>query len=148
MSAFIVENLTINRVVAFLLRSDARELREPLREAGFDLSSAAGLGDEAERLGYAMGNVNWLSYNRLYAMPEYRGRPALFGLTAYSYHFSWEHEASAVDAYKALQCWLYQSCEHGCDQAPVWRALRKVCDRLAHQIVYDLPAYQRSEAWS
>ena len=53
--------------------------------------------------------------------------------------------AKPIEILKALQCYLYQSCEGGCNKDPLFVALDKVKDSLAFHIVTDLPEYNKAK---
>jgi hypothetical protein len=46
------------------------------------------------------------------------------------------------EIYKALNCYLYQCSEGNVPESDLYKALRSICNTLAHCIVNDLPEYQ------
>lgn len=124
MSAFIVEEETIDRVV-FALCNWCGTAQDRMRKD-----------DPKHRndLGQKLWDLNHRSVNARYsedtkpARYEYRGHPP-----------------TMIQAYKSLACLLYQSCESGCDKDPLYVALREAESRLAKQIVKSLPQYDAAD---
>lgn len=125
MSAFIVENQTINKVVSHLRynRDDYHRTLDTLREIGHDIEAD----DFAENLGRAMAQLNDLAIAERYGASEVenmRGTPYAFR----------PENAYAIHVSKALQCWLYQ-------------AMEEMDNTLCRNIVGNLPEYEAA-AWS
>ena len=135
MSAFIVEDKTINEIVSILHNRDFRAyyLDGILTAAGVDDA------DPAE-LGARMFELNIESVNERYGDGEAAGFRKL------DYKFHWEPMTTNIQALKSLRCFLYQSCEGGCDQRELYKALDKFADSLAYHIVSQLPQYDKA-AW-
>ena len=133
MSAYIVEDATINRVI-FMLNTmrDSEYIKRPLQELGY-------IGKLGETLGTAMFNLNCKSINERYG----EGEAASFRDLDYKYRVV--ICPTVIQAYKSLQCFLYQSCEGACDEDPLYKALVEVKNRLADRIVNDLPQYENSK---
>jgi hypothetical protein len=139
MSAFIVANKTINAIVNWL-RRDAdldRFSRIPhkLKELGFDTSKAG----RAERLGYAMFQLNVIAVDVHYKNGE-AGK-----LRPLDYRYEVLEPVPLVQVLKSLQCWLYQ-CNEG--DVPT-TALYMLFDNdvqlyLMNEIIDTLPEYQNA----
>jgi len=135
MSAFIVENKIINRVVAWVRResNDHHWIRE-------DVSKAAGLcqfdDHWEEKLGAAMFLLNCTAVAVRYGERASNHPP-------YTWRMEW---SSTVQTFKHLECWLYQ-CSEG--DIPETNELHKTFHELkgwlASKIVSALPAYQQAE---
>ena len=103
MSAFMVEDSTINNVVNWLRREEFvfSEIPQKLRELGFE-PSVAGF---AEALGQAMFQLNIAAVDARYG----KGEAAKFRKLNYRYQVT--EPVPLVQVLKSLRCWLYQCCE-------------------------------------
>jgi hypothetical protein len=104
MSAFRVEDKTINYVVNWLRRNIDRFSLIPhkLKELGFDTSESGW----AERLGQAMFQLNIDAVEARYGSGE------AVKFRQLDYRFEHTEAVSLVQVLKSLQCWLYQ-CNEG-----------------------------------
>ena len=138
MSAFIVEDETINKVIACLNSLEngpdhADWITKALRKIGY-------LGTLGKTLGEAMFALNVASVEERY------GEGSATGFRPLDYTFKDMVSPGTITAYKALQCFLYQSCEGECDRDKLFIALEKVKAELAQYIVNRLPQYE-SAVW-
>jgi hypothetical protein len=138
MSAFIVEDETINKVIACLNSvengpENADWITRPLRNIAY-------IGKLGKTLGEAMFVLNAASVEERYGEGEARSFRPL------DYKFKDILPPSPIAAYKALQCFLYQSCEGECDKDELFIALEQVKAELAQYIVNRLPQYE-SAVW-
>ena len=134
MSAFLVAEITINRILSYL----DRELR---RSAWLHAKFATDLGvnfagDWRTALGQKMWDLNQLALGYRYGHPKQE----LF------YQFS-PVPCSVIQAYKSLQCWLYQ-CNEG--DIPEVSKLYKFFDtvvlrHIANAIIIQTPEYDQAE---
>lgn len=134
MSAYIVETETVRYILA-CLNSDSAELLTKTAGVPFDPATEPPTA-AFQRLGSAMMALNELSVRRRYQSDD----------TADAYI----HRIDIPDrlrAYKALRCWLYQSCECGCDELPLWKAMKHLSNEWAHGIVEKMPEYDRASGW-
>ena len=137
MSAFMVADRTINRVVTFLegkLYSEWPYLAEKFREAGFDIS------DEqfCHKLGESMFALNIRGVNARYGENEAEE----FRELNYVFH---PVKVDAVQVYKSLGCWLYQCMEGNVPEDPFYKLMREVESTLANWIIHRLPEYDGAE---
>lgn len=120
MSAFVVDDRTINGVVTFLANtpSVASVFKSAeMRTIGFDITTAIG----RSNLGDAMFRLNCIAVDQRYGdgqckefrPMDYRFKPAT---------------VSAMQAYASLRCWLYQ-CSEG--DVPETSALYKAMDAIS-----------------
>ena len=138
MSAFVVEDKTINGVVAFLaLTRDLDRVRRVVeQEMGADLST----GDGCQQIAEAMFRLNCNAVDQRYG----EGESATF--RDLDYRYQRVIPPSIVQAYKSLRCWIYQCSEGDVPEASLlYSTMAKVSDALAHEIVTGLPAYDRAE---
>jgi hypothetical protein len=138
MSAFMVEDKTINYVVNWLRREIDRLSLIPrkLKEAGFDTSVPGW----AENLGQAMFLLNIKAVDARYG----NGEAAKF--RKLNYRFEHTEAVSLVQVLKSLQCWLYQCSEGDVPET----ALYKLFDEdirlfLMSKIITALPEYEEAE---
>ncbi len=138
MSAFIVEDTTINRVVTWLTREVQRSrftLDSLAREYGVDLTS-----DQwDEKLAQAMFQLNCDGVNARYGEGEAeKFRPLNFT-------YKPEGDTFLVQVFKSLQCWMYQCSEGDVPDTKLYRFFEAVAHHLALQIVMDLPEYDKAK---
>jgi hypothetical protein len=100
MSAFLVENKTINKILTELDKeirfSDKWHIEELEQKLGLDFSDE----DWQTKLGQRMVDLNQLSLQYRYGDTRKE--------ICYKFHYV---RCSKVEAYKALRCWLYQCAE-------------------------------------
>src|SRR3954463_14422511 len=105
MSAYIVEDKTINRVVCYLNSHVQREFswlfREILKAAHVEPSDD----DWTTKLGISMAMLNDSAMDARYGK-----NTAVSDREGVSYTFHWE-QASPIQVLKSLQCWKYQCSE-------------------------------------
>jgi hypothetical protein len=133
-SAFLVEEKTLNRILNYLddeLRRSAW-LRSKF-EADLGVNFA---GDWKTALGQKMWDLNQLSLGYRYADPQQE----------LLYHFSHE-SCSDIQAYKSLRCWLYQCCEGDIPEvSKLYTFFDTVVVRhIASSIITTTPAYEEAE---
>jgi len=131
MSAYIVENETINRIIAYLSLEYAKGnyLKRILDMAGLDLPR------EFEKLGQTMLTLNTMAVN--YRYNENR-EPPVFRLERIV-------PPDPIQALKSLQCFLYQ-CSEGeqFENSKLFRILEKAMRWIMKEIVTSLPAYEKA----
>ena len=140
MSAYVVEDQVINKVVAFLNMAarggnSYRYNIPSLGKAGYDLCYEA----DCERLAQDMFDLNCLSVNERYG----EGQAAEFRTLDFEYRF--KLPGSRVVMLKAIECWQYQSCEGEAINHPLYKLMEGVKLEMALTIVHDLPEYDQAE---
>jgi len=137
MSAFIVEDKTINRVVTWLRRevSTSHVAMDRLaRKYGIDLVSD----NWNEKLARAMFQLNCDGVNARYGQGEAeKFRPLNFT-------YKPECDTLRVQVLKSLQCWKYQCSEGEVPKTKLYQFFVEVEHHLALEIVMDLPAYDKA----
>jgi hypothetical protein len=139
MSAYIVADKTINNVVNWLRRDIEIErfslIPHKLKELGFDTSKSGW----AERLGYAMFQLNVIAVDARYGS----GQAGKFRPLDYRYEVI--EAVPLVQVLKSLQCWLYQ-CNEGDVPATALYGLfhDDVQLYLMNEIIDALPEYQNA----
>ncbi len=139
MSAFMVEDETINRIVTWLRREVSTShfaIDRSARKNGIDLVSF----NWDEKLARAMFQLNCDGVNARYGEGEAeKFRPLNFTYKPEVYH-------SLVQVLKSLQCWMYQCCEGDIPKTKLYQFFEEVENHLALKIVMDLPEYNKA-AW-
>ncbi len=135
MSAFMVEDKTINKIVAGLANME-RDF-QPSKDLGFDLHTKEGKG----AFGTALFALNLLGVEARYGEGQAKEFRPL------NYVPRLEIPPDDVQLFKSLQCLLYQCAEGEVVENPLYIALEKVLDRLARHIVYNSNAYDKAD-WS
>jgi hypothetical protein len=140
MSAFMVEDKTINSIVNWLDRAleetfGTTTIRQKLLDLGFDTSKAGW----AERLGYALFQLNIIAVDARYGSGEAkRFRPL-------DYHYKLTKGVPLVQVLKSLQCWLYQCNEGDVPEAALYGLFdTDVQLYLMTEIIDSLPEYQNA----
>lgn len=129
MSAFIVEDTTIDKVVTFLRDdSDSEWARRELAE-DFKLD-IAGTPEDAQLLGAALVAMNTRAVNARYRENEVA--------TAYRYCPA---TAPTIVALKAMRCLVYQCSEGDVPATPLYKFLDDFSKQVALRLVSRMPAY-------
>jgi hypothetical protein len=133
-SAFLVEEKTLNRILSYLDEELARSewLRAKfLRDLGVNVT-----GDWQTALGQKMWDLNQLSLGYRYGDP----RQELL------YHYS-SVSCSDIQAYKSVQCWLYQCCEGDIPETSKLFTFfdTVVVQHIANFIITKTPEYEQAE---
>lgn len=139
MSAYIVDDTTINTVLSHLSADDYRAL---VTAAFGDGLLWADRPTHAE-LGAALRNLNEDAVSQRYPGESVEALPGPAPYAPYAYA---PLLVGAVPAYKALRCLLYQCSEGDIPDAPLYEALEALSDAWAREIVCALPEYDRA-AW-
>jgi hypothetical protein len=138
MSAFMVEDKTINRVVTWLTCEVATNRHFTLdclaREYGVDLTS----NQWDEKLAKAMFQLNCDGVNARYGQNEAEKFSPL------NFTYKQEDYSSLVQALKSLQCWMYQRNEGEVPETQLYRFFEEVENHLALKIVMNLPEYDKA----
>jgi hypothetical protein len=142
MSAFVVEDKTINRILTWLGNSDNRwDLHQVLAAAEICHQTNSFLpcpDDWEEQLGTSMFILNCDAVNARYGKDQAQE----FRPLNYSYQF--ELPVTDAQVLKSLQCWLYQCSEGDVPERPLYKAFREVERSIAVDIVRRLDVYENA----
>ena len=138
MSAYVVENDTINKILRFLDFEGKSTIPHCL---GQIMLRYVGLGDKS-------GNI---SREQLQALGE---EMVALNVKAVDCRYNEDNPIPAfvynrgriprpVECLKALQCWHYQCCEEGADDDELYLLMETVKHALAVDIVVSLPEYEK-----
>lgn len=141
MSAYIVEDKTINRIVSWVdrkLQSDNPYLfRELMKAAEIDPTDR----QWAPKLGISMAILNDRSVNARYGEGTANGDRE--GIT---YKFKWEPSFNHFQALKSMHCWSYQCAEGDIPEtSELYQVFERIASSLAYHIVSDLPEYDQAQ---
>jgi hypothetical protein len=137
MSAYIVEDKTINIVVGWLERELANSrftLDRLARE--FDIDLASDKWDE--KLAHAMLQLNCDGVNVRY------GEEKAEKFRPHDFVYEPERHHSLVQVIKSLQCWKYQCSEGDVPDTKLYQFFEEVEKYIALKIVTDLPDYDKA----
>ncbi|SRR5258706_15169958 len=137
MSAFVVEDKTINNIVGWLNNSE-REHGAWLLELVLQVCEVSRSDEDWQgKVGISMFQMNVDAVRARYKdADEAKMIPP-------SYKFAWEL-ATDVQVLKSLQCWLYQCSEEGIPERPLYKAFREVERVIASSIVSRMEVYDRA----
>jgi hypothetical protein len=141
MSAFVVNDKTINDSIAFMetLTNNNSWMLNPLSELGYDLSSRA----DRERLGKDLFNLNVDGVNERYGDNQAQAfRPLDFKFVD---GISSTKRLNIYQCIKSLRCLLYQCSEGNVPEQNLFKALEEVVGRLDRHVVNSLPQYEKAE---
>jgi hypothetical protein len=138
MSAFMVKDETINRVVWWISREVATSewFKEKVESALHIDTTKSGW---QQKLGQAMFELNIAGVDDRYGEGEAKKFREL------NYRYS-PASCLEIQACKSLHCWLYQCAEGEVVKKPLYQFFDTVIERrLTDSIIYTLPEYQRAE---
>jgi hypothetical protein len=138
MSAFMVEDKTINRVVTWLER-EVSQSQWFKRKVESSLQIDTTMRNWEDELGEAMFQLNIAGVNDRYGEGEAKSFRDLY------YRYTPEY-CSKVQVLKSMQCWLYQCREGEVVKKPLFQFFDTVTvPHLMDNIINALPEYQRAE---
>ena len=144
MSAYIVDNKTINRIVSALLYSlELRSLNGPLPPM-YNAWLKEFSQDEPEEIGLALYGMNYNAVMQRY--PDLKS-DELPGPVDAGYKYSDEPIPSAVQIFKSLQCYMYQCSEGNVPQLPLYKALEDYRISIMEHMITNTPEYDQA-SWS
>lgn len=131
MSAYMVEDNTINSIVSFLFNS---------RNNGWYLHVLKQHGiTDPKRLGLRMFALNKWGVESRYG----KGQAKEFRALDYTYMHTMP--PTKIQAYKSISNWKYQCMEGKVPETRFYKLMSDIHDAVAHQIVQDLEAYQNAK---
>jgi len=137
MSAYVVNDETINKIVSFLNfgnKSVYWDHTYLFRELGYKIPYII---EDYERLANDLFQMNVNAVKQRYSGDT----------EEYTYQFRTSiNVRPAVEVYKAAQCLRYQCSEGNVPNTPLYKALNQFCSDLAEAIIADMPEYE-SAPW-
>ncbi len=145
MSAFLVQDETINRVVEWLRREvNKSSFLKEKAEKVFDISV-----DDckwAETVGKAMFQLNIDGVSERYGEGEARRFRALNYQYIPSRPTTIYHPSTKIQVLKSMQCWLYQCSEGEVVNNPLYIFFKQIVEpHLMNSFISDLPEYKKAE---
>jgi hypothetical protein len=139
MSAYVVSDDTINKVVSFLtIKTRRNNLHgygtRRLQANGHDLSNK----EDQRELAEKMFELNCESINQRYG----EGEAEKFRSLNFEYHFT--TQTNQYWALKALRSWLYQCCEGNVMETELYQTMEAVSCDIALAIVEQSPEYEKA----
>ncbi len=144
MSAFIVDNSIINRIVSGL--DYATLNNDPVngipRPYGKRLIEA-----DPHELGQALRDLNEYAVKQRYPDWITQGLPGTIDENGelVPYEYTWQPYPSIIQFYKDIGCLVYQCTEGDAVSDPLYLELQDYYNELAHTIARRLPDYDRAE---
>ena len=138
MSAFMVEDKTINRVTSTLYhdREAAWTQKQLFETCG--IPTDGGRDRCAAQLGQLMFALNIRGVNARYGSDQAKE----FRPLDYAYHYEM---TTRMQALKSLRCWLYQCTEGDTDQQELYKIMDNYSHSLALSIINELPEYDQAD---
>jgi len=137
MSAFLVQDKTINEVIGMLALSedlfDTSFFIRKLKDAGYDLRDG---GDE--RLGNAMFALNVRAVEARYRP----GTATQFRKLDYRYERC--YAIGKIQGLKNLDCWMYQCTEGTIPEDPLYKLMEQIADSIRRSLVSRMPEYEKA----
>ncbi len=136
MSAYIVDDDTINRIVAYLVCDELGSRKvtaHSVRQAGFDIiRDARGFAHELHRL-------------NVYAIDERYGEGQGREMSGEPFEYADINPPTIYQALMSLQCLIYQCSEGDCVERPLYKLLRDIELCLMHAIIDTIPEYKAAQ---
>lgn len=134
MSAFVVKDSTINRIVTYLGEHQHADLARIFESLGYSLA------DRPAELALALFNMNCEAVDQRYA-----DRPARTEFHPGPYHYTVDFLYTDAGILKAAGCLRYQCSEGDVPETPLFKALDDFIGALAYHVVCGLPEYDQAE---
>jgi len=134
MSAFMVEDKTINRVVTHVFTNGTYDT---LRRLNAECATPGEPIDEP-MLGAMLFSLNIQGVNARYGEGQAKEFRDL------DYRYQYEH-ATPIQVLKSLQCWIYQCSEGDVPDTLLYQIMKEYEHMLADSIISKLPAYNAAE---
>ena len=145
MSAFIVEDVTINRIVNWVKHDSYKGAYQTnkLRQLGYQapgFSPYDGVDPLwAEQLASDLFKLNCRAVNARYGQDQAKTFRAL------DFKYDPLEFAGSVQCLKSLDCLIYQCSEGNIPKDPLYQWLVQLSDHMAHTIVTHLPDFEKAE---
>jgi len=153
MSAWIVRDRTINKIVAFLSQQDndigslSGDAARAFRSVGYNIvpnghTLAEIAQAEQERLAKDLFEMNCRAVDQ-----RYDDHPAKTQFHPDPFRFEQESPPPVLEAIKRMGCLGYQCMEGNVPDEPLYKALHEAQNAAALSYVYDLPEWDKLDCW-
>ena len=143
MSAYVVDNETINGVLGWLNRAQHRQAMyaaSRLDSAGYPVDQT----DRLEALGQAMYQLNIEAVRERYPGESDDTLPGPIGPKEYTFNFG-TPMVSVHQALKSLECWSYQCAEGDIPKRKLYQTMEGVANDIRSAIIDSLPEYEQAK---
>lgn len=141
MSAYVVDNETIDKIIAFIKVNIINNLvNAPCLKEFLHATTNKEINRACQNLGTKMYMLNVGSVRQRYDDADEAG---MIG-QAYVYT-AINKTVTDIEIYKAIQCWLYQSCEGEAINSSLYIDFREILFQIANSIIRSLPEYSKAE---
>jgi hypothetical protein len=127
MSAYVVDDKTIHRIISFLNTNEARDW--------VDKSLPLDLRSDREKLGVEMFKMNVAAIR--YRYPDNKVK--------YVFKFKDISAPDRIQALKSLKCFLYQCYEGKIPNRKLYKQLENISCSLQYHIIRNLPEYENAQ---
>lgn len=134
MSAYIVEDKTINRILSFLFWNDSIE-KEHLKKLVNDCGYFVDDDKACKKFGQALLNMNIKAVSYRYDEKS----------PAQEFEYKDLHNVSIFQALKSLHCLIYQCDEGDIPEMELFKLLKKIKAIISSDIIDSLPSYTKAE---
>ena len=145
MSAYVVEDETINRIIGWLEQDSVstrwRVATYILKEHGYNLDLMQRQNGDAKQLAEDMFALNVTAVNQRYGP----GEAAKFRPLDFKYISRLAPTTPRV--LKSLQCWLYQCSEGDVPESDLYKMFREIEFAICRELVERIPEYAEAD-WS
>jgi hypothetical protein len=143
MSAFVVQDRSINKIVAYLMAGDNRDAAEPFVALGYHLHDGphSTRRDERRRLALDLFGMNCRAVDQ-----RYDDHPARTEFHPEEFQSTLELPPAATEAVKLMGCLHYQCTEGSVPDEPLYKALEESQKLVALNAVESSPEYE-ALAW-
>lgn len=137
MSAFIVENMTINRIVSFFSMPTNPFIQYKIKKIlSLDMTKQK----DCKKLAALMFRMNIQAVNQ-----RYSGRAEDFRTMKFNYQFTLD--SKPIKTLKSLNCWIYQCSEDVIDTSKEYKLFVSIANIISNEIISDLPEYDKANCW-
>lgn len=133
MSAFVVDDSTIDRIVTFFGQHDHDYLARIFQPLGYDPAL------EPEAFAQALFDMNCEAVDQ-----RYEDKPARAEFRPTPYRHQTNPNYTDIQIFKSARCLRYQCSEGDIPETPLFKALDDFIGALAYHVVCQLPEYEKA----
>lgn len=148
MSAYVVDPITIRRILSKLRAQAKRESWTLERINAILKPTEFTIDGDPQDVGQAMYNLNVNAVGQRYEHSKgVNDLPGTYTDGENLDTFTWEtvYDVSLMQAYKSLQCWLYQCAEGNVTETAMYKAFTTILNQWAHEIVGATKEYDKAK---
>lgn len=142
MSSFIVEDRTINGIVAAIVSYKAR----PTHNTPLVSEPLANLTEDAPAFGLALRRLNEAAVGDRYGTDDIvETTIRILDIAGSDYSYQWVGVPTKVALYKSIRCFLYQCMEGDIPEHPLYKLIEEFAGSVAYSIVSGLPEFETAQ---